>query len=262
MTRQVGALPRATLAVMRFAIIVVCLVSACGSSGSTPDGAVGGDTLRADGPPASGACAEPGGYHTSFSADEASISEGGFWAQGGKTTSLDWTDIRTANGLAIGTQTGNDGYDDSIALASGCGANQRATATIHLKTPIVGTGTHEVELILRGNASAHDLGLYECNLGYADGSGSFYAQIMRWNGALGSFQEIDTGVASPLMVHDGDVFSAEIVGTQIRTFLNGAQISSANDAMFSSGGPGIGMFWRGTEAISDFAFSEITVETL
>lgn len=215
-----------------------------------------------DGPPPSGACAQAGGYHSSFSAEENPISEGGFWAQGGKTTSRDWTDIRTTGGIAIGTQTGNDGYDDSIALAKGCGANQRVTATVHLKMPIVGTGTHEVELILRGNAKANDLGLYECNLGYADSSGSFYAQIMRWNGPLGSFVEIDNGVANPLRIKDGDVFSAEIVGTQIRTFLNGAPISTANDGMFPSGAPGIGMFWRGTESISDFGFSDVTVETL
>lgn len=242
---------------MRIALVLLC---ACGSSGSTPDGSVG----SGDGPPPSGACAQPGGYHSSFSADETPISEGGFWAQGGKTTSSDWTDIRTEGGLAIGSQTGQDGYDDSIALAKGCGANQRVTATVHLKMPIVGTGSHEVELILRGTAGSHDLPLYECNLGYADSSGSFYAQIMRLNGPLGSFDEIDTGVSvsGPLQIHDGDVFSAEIVGTQIRTFLNGAPLSTANDSMHASGAPGIGMFWRGTESISDFAFTDVTVETL
>lgn len=249
------ALISGNIEAMRFALV---LLAGCGSSGSMADGPVG----SGDGPPPSGACAQAGGYRSSFSADENPVSEGGFWTQGGKATSLDWTDIRTMGGLAIGTQTGQDGYDDSIALAKGCGANQRVSATVHLKMPIVGTGSHEVELILRGSSGPHQLPLYECNLGYADSSGSFYAQIVRQNGPLGSFEEIDTGVANPLQVHDGDVFSAEIVGTQIRTFLNGAPISTANDAVLGSGAPGIGMFWRGTESISDFAFSDVTVETL
>jgi hypothetical protein len=201
-------------------------------------------------------------YTTQFDAAESPISEGQRWAQQGRVTGLDWTNVRSGGGLAYGTQTGADGYDDSIALLSGFGADYRVSAVIHfVGARSAATGTHEVELILRGSYTAHVQHLYECNLGYAGASG-WYAQIMRMNGAIGDFTEVGSSVAQVPDVKDGDVFTAEIIGNVINSYLNGVKLQTATDATHASGLPGMGFFWRGTENIDDFAFTSFTATAL
>jgi chitodextrinase len=200
-------------------------------------------------------------YTTNFPLTENPISEGGAWAQGGKKTGLDWSNVRTNGSIAYGTQTGSGGYDDSIALLSGFSPNYRVTAVVHFAgSRSSSTSSHEVELILRGNYTAHTQHLYECNLGY-DGSG-WYSQIMRMNGIIGAYAEIDSVVNSPPGVKNGDVFVCEITGSTINSYLNGMKLATANDSTYATGQPGIGFFWRGTENITDFAFSSVTVTQL
>jgi hypothetical protein len=204
--------------------------------------------------------AAPGTYSSNFDLTENPISEGGAWVQGGRSTGLDWTNVRTSGGIAFSTQTGSGGYDDSIALLGGFGADQRISAVVHLATgaKASATSSHEVELILRGSYTAHAQHLYECNLGYADSSGGFYAQIMRMDGAIGSFAEIDSQVSQLPTIRDGDVFTAEIIGNRINTYVNGVKILTAADSTYANGQPGIGFFWRGTQNVNDFAFTSIT----
>jgi hypothetical protein len=200
-------------------------------------------------------------YTTEFPATENPISEGGKWVQGGGTTGLDWTNARTSGGLAFGTQTGSGGYNDSISLLGGFSPNHRISGVIRLAgTRSSSTSTHEVELILRGNYTAHNQRLYECNLGYS-GSAGFYSQIVRLDGPIGSFTVIGSGQPTPT-VKEGDVFMAEINGNTIKSYLNGVPLQTATDSTISSGQPGIGFFWRGTENVNDFAFTSITVQDL
>jgi hypothetical protein len=56
-----------------------------------------------------------------FVLDENPISDNGLWQQQGGLTGLDWTNVQSQGGIAFGTQTGFDGYDDSIALLGGFG---------------------------------------------------------------------------------------------------------------------------------------------
>ncbi|MEQ1504041.1 MAG: hypothetical protein ABMB14_17495 [Myxococcota bacterium] len=194
---------------------------------------------------------------STFDATEDPISDGGLWGQQGGLSGLDWTNVRSAGGIAFGTQTGFDGYDDSIALLTGFGADQRVSAVVRsdgARSPA--TGTHEVELILRGSYTPQFQTLYECNLGYA-GDAGWYAQIVVLDGPIGTFRDITIGLTSSLEIHDGDLFTAEIVGDTIRTYVNGEPVAMAVDGSITSGQPGIGFFWRGTENVDDFAYTEM-----
>lgn len=206
--------------------------------------------------------ASPGDDCTTFDLTEDPISEGGLWVQQGGLSGLDWTNVQTAGGVAFGTQTGSGGYDDSIALLSGYNADQRVSAVVRFDGVRSGaTDSHEVELILRGSYRPHDQTLYECNLGYSGPLG-WYSQIMLLDGGLGVFREVGSLLVNSLEVHDGDVFTAEIVGNSIRTYLNGVAISAAVDNTIATGQPGVGFFWRGTENVDDLAFTEMCATSL
>ena len=178
-------------------------------------------------------------YQTDFDRTETLISEGGVWSHSG----LDWTTVATANGLAIGTQTGGVGrFDDSYAFLSGFPADQAASVVIHKDPKLDTTTQHEVEILLRWADSADAARGYECNLSY-DGA---YAEIVRWNGAYGDFTYVTPqGSGGPGSVHDGDIFTAQIVGNTITTALNGIRLAQAKDSKWSTGNPGIGLFRNG-----------------
>lgn len=120
---------------------------------------------------------------------------------------------------------------------------------------------HEVELILRGNVTAHNLFLYEINFSSRI-DGSAYTEIAKWTGARGSFNE---GILSHLegsqyRVNDGDVVRASIVGNTISVFLYNALIATATDNVspILQGNPGIGFYTNagctGTAHNDDFGF--------
>jgi len=204
----------------------------------------------------------PKTYSTEFTTVENPISEGGAWGEGGLKTGLDWTNVRTNGSIAHGTQTGSDGYDDSIALLTGFGPDYRIDAVVHfVGSRSSSTDSHEVELILRGSYGPRVQRIYECNLGYS-GSSGWYAQIILLNGSIGTFESIGDTVAAVPNVRDGDVFSAEIRGNVINTYLNGVKLKTATNSVLTTGQPGIGFFWRGTEQITDFGFKSLTVTEL
>ncbi len=195
-------------------------------------------------------------YSTDFNLTESPISEGNAW----KNVGLDWTFVATAGGYAFGTQTGNGGYNDSYAHLSGFPPNQSASAVIHIESGITAS-YNEVEILLRWSDAAHRSIGYECNLAH-DGS---YAQIIRWPGPLGTglgdFAFLGAG-AAPSGVHDGDVFSATIVGNTITTFLNGVQLATAKDSAIANGNPGIGFYWERQAASQKFSFSSFSAKGL
>lgn len=271
-----------------FAVLPV--VVACGDSGAGTGGGGGqvetgaGDMGGAGAGPSNGAGA-PGGAApsgggesggngsggesmvrgdvcTDFALDENPISEDGLWQEQGGLTGLDWSNVQSQNGIAFGTQTGFDGYNDSIALLGGFGPDHRISAVLHFSGErSEATQTHEVELILRGDYEANDQHIYECNIGYAGPSG-WYAQIMLLDGPIGTFTEITQGINAVPDIQDGDIFTAEVVGNEIRTYLNDLQLASAPADALTSGQPGIGFFWRGTENVNDFGFASVCATAL
>jgi hypothetical protein len=90
---------------------------------------------------------------------ENPISENGMWINGG-TTGLDWHDLSTTPGLAIGHQSGSS-YTDGTALLTGSWPpDQTAEALVHAKNPN-DSCYQEVELRLRSALSAHTCTGYE-----------------------------------------------------------------------------------------------------
>jgi hypothetical protein len=200
-------------------------------------------------------------YATSFPLTENPISESGHWTTG-RTMGLDWSNVRTAPGLAFGTQNGLVNYNDSVAILNGSwGPTQTASAKVHTKNRVASgvTVSEEVELLLRFSISAHHAAGYEAT--FSVNPFNSYVQVNRWNGALGSFTLID-GSTGP-GISDGDTVEATISGTTITLFINGSQVLKVNDSTFASGSPGMGFYYTnfnlvGTYAPSDYGFTSFS----
>ena len=177
-------------------------------------------------------------YSTNFSLTESPISESGNWINGG-TVGLDWTNVSTTPGLAIGHQVGAS-YTDATALLAGSWApDQPAEATVQAVN-VKDACFQEVELRLRSSLSAHRATGYEI-LFKASKSGGAYAGVVRWNGALGDFTPLTPLLfGSQYGVTEGDVVKASIVGNVITAYINGAVVWTVTDSTYSTGSPGMG----------------------
>jgi hypothetical protein len=197
-------------------------------------------------------------FTADFSHQERPISADGAWRHAGAY----WAVVRTIDGHAIGTQTGSGGYDDSYAYLSGFTADQAARATLWFDHGVDGD-FREVELLLRWVDSGDRARGYECNLAW----NGAYAEIVRWNGGPGDFTYISQqrrfglGLMPPAT---GDTFSASIIGSVIRVYLNkhdgrGDQLLvTGQDATFQDGDPGMGFFIQGNVDPTRFGFSDYT----
>ncbi len=177
-------------------------------------------------------------YTTSFPLTENPISEGGNWINGG-TVGLDWTNVSTTPGLAIGHETGTANFTDATALLTGSwGADQSAMATVHSVNQNDAC-YEEVELRLRSSLSAHSCTGYEISMKCSKTS-SAYVIIVRWNGAVGDFTILTQLNGSAYGVADGDSVRATVVGNVITAYINGTQVAQATDGTFTTGNPGMG----------------------
>ncbi|MGC2518239.1 MAG: hypothetical protein WA373_03925 [Burkholderiales bacterium] len=181
-------------------------------------------------------------YTTSFPLTENPISEGGRWINGG-AAGLDWTDVSTTPGLAIGRQ-GGVSFSDATALLTGTwGPDQMATATVHTVSQNDAC-FQEAELRLRSAISAHVNTGYEITFHMSQTSAA-YLIIVRWNGPLGSFDYLSRTIGAQFAIKDGDVMSAKIVGNVITAYINGVQkgqvdITSIGGTVYTTGNPGMG----------------------
>ncbi len=164
---------------------------------------------------------------------------------------LDWHDPATSSGRAFSPVLVDSSppaarYADAIAHLKtsylAFNTNQFAEATVYRAAGYSpGVSKHEVELLLRFSITAHDAHGYEVLWGH-DG----YLDIVRWNGALGSYTQlnpVEPNIGAPA---DGDVFRAEIFGSMITVRKNGTTVLvqdvSASGTLWSTGQPGVG-FW-------------------
>ena len=75
------------------------------------------------------------GYTTLFALLENPITEGGNWING-RAAGIDWNNVETVSGVALGTQDartkkGSSAYDDSVALLAGTwNSDQAIEATV------------------------------------------------------------------------------------------------------------------------------------
>lgn len=176
-------------------------------------------------------------YTTTFPLTESPISEGGHWVNGG-AAGLDWTNVSTTPGLAIGHQVGAS-YTDATAILTGTwGPNQRVAAAVHTASQ-KDACYQEVELRLRSAISASVNTGYEISYKLSQ-SADAYLIIVRWNGALGNFTYLSRQSGAQYGAKDGDVVSASMVGNVITAYKNGVQMGQATDSTFTAGTPGMG----------------------
>jgi hypothetical protein len=174
-------------------------------------------------------------YTTKFPLTESPISEGGRWIDG-KTVGLDWGDISTTPGFAIG-KAGPKHFADATALLKGnWGPTQTAEAVVVSKAVY---NYPEVSLRLRSSLSAHRCTGYEISNSLRKGK-SAYLIIVRWNGPLADFTYLVQVGGEKYGVTTGDVVKATIVGNVITAYKNGVELAHVTDETYSTGKPGMG----------------------
>src|SRR5216684_3003921 len=186
-------------------------------------------------------------YTTNFPLTEDPISEGGKWINAG-VVGLDWSNVRATPGFAFGTNSGTVAFADSWALLAGTwGSDQIVQAAIKDQNPADLAGCfQDIELVLRGNLSAHSATGYEITVRATNDANS-YLLIARWNGLLGKFTVLEQLSGSAYGVKTGDVFKATMVGNVTTAYINGVQKAKVTDNRYATGHPGMG-FYRGIQA--------------
>lgn len=199
-----------------------------------------------------------GVYRTGIPTTENPISEGGVWING-KATGGSWSNVQSTAHLLFGTQTGSNGFDDSIAVLSGTWQpTQTVSARVHKtnQVPTSDTTQEEVEVLLRASITAGNYTGYECNYA-ATNSSLKYMQVVRLNGALGAFTLLSsTGGPG---INDGDIVSCAISGATITSSVNGTVYITVTDSTYTSGRPGVGFYRAGSFGTnSDYGFTNYT----
>jgi len=185
-------------------------------------------------------------YTTNFPATENTVSEAGVW----NTCAASWTHIASSPGFAHGTQSGNNGYDDSYGFLSGFANDHEVSMTIKL----IGTA-NETEALLRWRTSGNNTYGYEVLLNNGGG-----IQIVSWNGPLDDFTVLSYSQAFSAPAVTGDVFRAKIIGNVITPSLvhNGVTqtLPSFTDTsnLHPDGQPGVGFFWRTGDSYTNLTY--------
>ena len=194
-----------------------------GTGGATGNGGAGGTLGRV--------------YTTTFPLTENPISENANWING-QTVGLDWHDVSTTPGLAIGHQSGSSYTDGTALLTGNWGPTQTVEAVVHTVNPRESC-YQEVEMRLRSTLSAHRCTGYEISF-KATKSASAYLIIVRWNGPLGDFTYLENATGAQFGIAEGDTVKATIVGDVITAYLNGVPVGTATDSTYATGNPGMG----------------------
>lgn len=216
--------------------------AAGGSGGAAGSGGTGASGGRAGGGPGAGGRGGMAGttgrvYTTTFPLTENPISESGNWING-QALGLDWHDVSTTPGLAIGHQSGSS-YTDGTALLTGAwGSTQIVEAVVHTVNPKESC-YQEVEMRLRSTLTAHSCAGYEISF-KATKSASAYLIIVRWNGPVGDFTYLKNSTGAQYGIAEGDTVKATMVGNVITAYLNGVAVGTATDSTYTTGNPGMG----------------------
>jgi hypothetical protein len=174
-------------------------------------------------------------YATTFPLSESPISEGGRW-MGGKTAGLDWGDVSTTQGYAIG-RAGVEAYADSVALLAGEWPSNQSVEVVVSKGAVY--RYPEVSMRLRSSLANHSCDGYEVSYSLKDGDAA-YLIIVRWNGPLANFTYLLNAHGKQYAARTGDVIKATVVGGEIRAYKNGSLMGAANDGTYTHGNPGFG----------------------
>jgi hypothetical protein len=174
-------------------------------------------------------------YTTNFPLTENPISDGGHWIDG-KAVGIDWGNISTTPGLAVG-HAGPKHFADATALLKGTwGPTQTAEEVVSSKAA---SNWPEVSLRLRSSLSAHRCTGYEISNSLRKDK-TAYLIIVRWNGPLADFTYLAQLGGKKYSVTTGDVVKATIVGNVITAYKNGVKLAQVTDKTYPTGNPGMG----------------------
>ncbi len=220
-------------------------------------------------------------YRTDFPLKENPISEGSMWLNGRKD-GIDWIDVVSGGGYAYGevsrmtvserrVEQGNlelnddapapvGDYDDPTAVLAGSwGRNQYGRATVYCRNP-TDRYFQEVQIRLRHNLRPNFCNGYEVFWRCLKADDA-YAEIVRWNGAVGDFTSLARLEGREFGVEHGDIVEATIFGNVIAGYVNGSQVISVVDDVVSEGAPGIGFNFYVSTTNIDHGFSTFEVST-
>lgn len=205
-------------------------------------------------------------FSTIFSLTENPISEGGVWTTGSPYQPV----VRSSNGVAYGTQTGDERfipiYNDSQAFLSGFAHNHRVEVTLSLTgTPV---GDLEVECLLGakfgpvrhvgtnpGDTFNNDTDFDGIEINVTQGKFGTLGFVARFLDGTGIFDDFSSAFAAH-GVHDGDKLCAQLVlndgagtgvvtvsmirqGTGVETIIG---TTPARTNYYRIGNPGIGFY--------------------
>jgi hypothetical protein len=219
-------------------------------------------------------------YSTDFPLDEDPVSETGIWLNG-RADGIDWTDVVTKGGVIYGALSRMDvaekrveqgnlesdedtspigDYDDPTAVVGGAwGSDQHAKATVYSRNPTA-EYFQEVQLRLRTVIEPNICTGYEVFWRCLK-TDQGYAEIVRWNGAVGDFTSLVKLFGSDCGVEHGDRVEATIEGNVLKGFINGREVISAVDDAFAEGCPGVGFNFGVGDTNVDHGFSSLDVVT-
>jgi hypothetical protein len=209
-------------------------------------------------------------FTTNFSATESPISEGGNWTvPSQKGAGSLWGDVQTASGMAYGVSQPTV-YGDPTAIVTGnWGADQSVTGIVRIPTTPGGNCCNEVELRLRTAIASNSITGYEVYCSVLPTNP--YCHIARWNGANGSFCNLDFSPPS-IYLKDGDVLTGTVTGENpavVTLYVNGTQEIQVEDTgsgdcpsggsgaagPFTNGNPGVGFYDSQDNNWQNFGFS-------
>jgi hypothetical protein len=218
-------------------------------------------------------------YSTDFPLDEHPISEGGLWLNG-KADGIDWADVVTRGGRVFGgpvrmnvaekrSEQGNldsedeaplGDYDDPTAVIGGeWGPNQHGKGVVFSENP-TDEYFQEVQIRLRTTIEPNSCTGYEVFF-RALKSEQAYAEIVRWDGAIGKWASLARQVGIDYGVADGDVIEATIEGDVLKGFINGKEMITATDGVYANGCPGVGFNFGCGDTGPEHGFSSFEVDT-
>jgi hypothetical protein len=177
-------------------------------------------------------------YTTNFASSENPISEGGKWING-QAVGLDWNNVQSASGKAVGAAIATSYNDDIATLTTSFTPNQYAQGTVYRASGYSPGVSHEIELLLRFQITANSARGYEVLWGQTG-----EVNIVRWNGPLGDYTPLLSATGPNIgPATDGDVLRAEITGSVIKVYKNGTLVlTGPSNTTWSDGQPGMG-FW-------------------
>jgi hypothetical protein len=219
-------------------------------------------------------------YANSFDVDDAPLSDGGMWLNGG-TDGVDWVDVIVKDGkayggrsrMAVAEQRAEQGnleggeaaapmgdYDDPTAILAGeWGPDQHGRATVYSVNP-TDEYFQEVEIRLRSTMDPKHCRGYEVFWRCLQEEGG-YAEIVRWNGPIGDFTSLKRLQGAEYGVKHGDVIEATVIGNVLTGYVNGVEMISVTDDVYTDGAPGIGFNFGVGDTNVDHGLSSFEVDT-